>query len=1410
MGIGLAALGHSVVRVLDPNGEYVGLGYRVDSAFVITCAHVVAEALGTNRHAPDPPTGEVLLDVPFAPAGESKVRVPATIVLMGWLPVSESAGPTDLALLQVVGTTALPLPGPLADISPAISRTGTFFDAYGGPKGHERDLISLEGRVRAPIANGRWQISARDSDYDIAPGCSGGPAIDAQTGQVIGLIAQDEQESEIRAGFLIPAKHLLSLLDVAKVPRTRVPGLEPLRQWLNAHLHGMVAALADPIRRFIDYYAGAPDRPMPFAGRDEVFAILDQHMADGGGAFVLVSGAAGLGKSALLLHWMARQIRQNPRLHLLFLPVSIRFDTAAAISGLRLLHAQLESLFAELAFPKGLELDQAKYREQVGAAWGLIAQVPDERFLLVIDGADEVSGPWLTGGVLPNAIPANLTLVLAARHKPGDTDGRAWLTDFPVAPECHIADPLELQRLPREAVGEAIAQLGHPLDTLPERDGMLDALYRLTDRGDPLLVGLWTGEIWKVRDQAASLKAADLGGRQPGYGGFVSVWIEDQIKVWEAVGIDAHPDDLRRLLRVLALARGPLALRDWLDLAERLATRVPWGQDTARKVLGSAYCLIVGDAERGYAFVHPRLADYFHHELQDLKSERLAIPRAYLDWGAKVVTALNCGDLPVEQCPVYLLRHYTAHVLAGGLTTDEALDQHLLALLGEGWLRAWNVEEGGYDGYLMDLQRVQEAVRGCNAERSRPPYRIGAEIRCAFICASLFSSTEHLPPRLIVALAEAGLWTPERALWAARRVPGWDGSINALVGLAGLSRGDTRQQILQEALAATRSQTDKADVAITLVGMVGQFTGDEWERVVREGIEAARLVDNDEDRADLLALLAREVTGDLDLQGEIVAAARNVKNRESRASALAAAAAQLTGDECRKVLYEAIEEMSHAYVETDSFWGLVAPLAGLIDGNDGKKDLGQALVVAQGMHDDWFHYLAEASAQAAEQLIGKARTEALGEALAAVLAIRDELRKAWTLASVVKRMAGEPALLSDALAAARNISNWHPSDRAGALAALAPHLTGDERRDVLTEALAAASDALALMNTINYEGYRVEALALLVRELTEEPDLLGKSLALVRGIADEGSRIEALSLLVGSLGGQPVLLNEALAMARAFGDLEHRSVALTLLAGKLPGEQRREILSEAVAASLTIGDDEPRAAVLAALAGQLAAEVGFLRDALVTARGIEHDMYRGMALEAVAGHLAKEPKLLDEIQAAARGIAAKGSRVRVLAAIAGQLAGEQRREILVEALVTAATIDDRWQRLSALKLVAFALHWLSWKERWRLRAKTLAAARDIRRDWTLADGLGRAAAQAARRTSKLEKNSTVSAAETANSKPAPSFAEFAEWLDSVSELPRDRFLGLVKAYLPTIVALGGGVEVRATAEAIRDTGRWWP
>src|SRR5512135_1950613 len=102
------------------------------------------------------------------------------------------------------------------------------------------------------------------------------------------------------------------------------------------------------VRNFLDYYLGSPDHPAPFGGRAADLDALDAWLADSHAApYALLVAPAGRGKSALLAHWLARLTERGDPVHVVFFPVSIRFNTNLATAVFSSLAARMAHLYGE-------------------------------------------------------------------------------------------------------------------------------------------------------------------------------------------------------------------------------------------------------------------------------------------------------------------------------------------------------------------------------------------------------------------------------------------------------------------------------------------------------------------------------------------------------------------------------------------------------------------------------------------------------------------------------------------------------------------------------------------------------------------------------------------------------------------------------------------------------------------------------------------------------------------------------------------------------------------------------------------------------------------------------------------------------------------------------------------------------
>jgi hypothetical protein len=193
---------HAIVRILDAQQRPVGAGCLVRDRLIVTCAHVIADALGIARDDAEAPSVPMALDFPFVPESLTKARV------ILWWPYREAvAGDRlhDLALLELDH----PLDAAEAArlLRPGHERPGPI-QVYGFPKGAGLGDLGdwIEGRVTPPLPNGWLKLVQRDQQARfIEPGCSGGPVVLDETGLVAGIVSLRRSGSSVAEAYGISA-----------------------------------------------------------------------------------------------------------------------------------------------------------------------------------------------------------------------------------------------------------------------------------------------------------------------------------------------------------------------------------------------------------------------------------------------------------------------------------------------------------------------------------------------------------------------------------------------------------------------------------------------------------------------------------------------------------------------------------------------------------------------------------------------------------------------------------------------------------------------------------------------------------------------------------------------------------------------------------------------------------------------------------------------------------------------------------------------------------------------------------------------------------------------------------------------------------------------------------------------------
>jgi len=265
----------SIARLKRPVEEgrvgemHVGAGVLVAGDVVLTCAHVVEDALKGSEAKPEKGAA-LLIDFPFANVYDLNAKVAA------WYPAVEEferrrgSDPSDLALLTLdpsehvaeIEPCLIAMTDPAAEIP---------FSCQGFPFGYPNGAPA-EGRVQGLDAGGWIDVVAETTiGYFIEPGFSGAPVFAGRAphirgGEIIGLCVTAD----------IGGKRVARLIPPAQLARAVRSVVSPYR-WLE-HFS----------QRDVAY----------FFGRDGLTKELWEELRNQ--RFLLLAGPAGSGKSSLL------------------------------------------------------------------------------------------------------------------------------------------------------------------------------------------------------------------------------------------------------------------------------------------------------------------------------------------------------------------------------------------------------------------------------------------------------------------------------------------------------------------------------------------------------------------------------------------------------------------------------------------------------------------------------------------------------------------------------------------------------------------------------------------------------------------------------------------------------------------------------------------------------------------------------------------------------------------------------------------------------------------------------------------------------------------------------------------------------------------------------------------------------
>ncbi|MFE6334335.1 trypsin-like peptidase domain-containing protein [Streptomyces sp. NPDC057798] len=379
----------AVVRVKGRDGVVAGAGFLVTDDLVLTCAHVVSDALDRPREEAVESGAEVAIDLPLAgDAGGSYDGGDRMAGVRRWIPVApDRTG--DIALLQlrdpIPGARPLPLADPPEGVWHHHARAVGFTDDHPGGIWHS-------GTFRGPTREGWVQLSRGDGEsVYVKRGFSGSPVWNDELGSVVGLMVAAEPGREAQQAFALRTRTLLDAL----------PELVPL------------VTPPTPFRGLATFQEADADI---FFGRDDDIEKVVTAL-HGDRPPVTLYGPSGCGKSSLALAGVVPRMREAGYAVLVVNAGHIASLRSALATELHRLARAQEPEGAESAGTMEAQLAKGGLADTLHRVLGPTAT----RVLVVVDQAesllDRVEAEVAEAARLlfPKAKPGNVCVLLTLR-----------------------------------------------------------------------------------------------------------------------------------------------------------------------------------------------------------------------------------------------------------------------------------------------------------------------------------------------------------------------------------------------------------------------------------------------------------------------------------------------------------------------------------------------------------------------------------------------------------------------------------------------------------------------------------------------------------------------------------------------------------------------------------------------------------------------------------------------------------------------------------------------------------------------------------------------------------------------------------------------------------------------------------
>jgi hypothetical protein len=258
----------SVARVRSADGrDWAGMAFALDRRHVVTCAHVVNQALGQVADDVTRPNGDTRLLVDFRLGGtrqrqDMPVRYGKVVV---WLPSAfHPFDRRDVAILELGEELPMAVAVPRLDLAPGDDTVRVFGPGLEQP--HEPHEVEVNGTLRGEAEPDLHEVDEHLADvFRTAPAFSGGPVWRPGSGGVVGMLragaARHPQPGDdarvVAAELIAEAYRWIPGRPVGNARAVRAlvarPGrAERARRWA-VHPWAMAASLACGMAGFVLY-----------------------------------------------------------------------------------------------------------------------------------------------------------------------------------------------------------------------------------------------------------------------------------------------------------------------------------------------------------------------------------------------------------------------------------------------------------------------------------------------------------------------------------------------------------------------------------------------------------------------------------------------------------------------------------------------------------------------------------------------------------------------------------------------------------------------------------------------------------------------------------------------------------------------------------------------------------------------------------------------------------------------------------------------------------------------------------------------------------------------------------------------------------------------------------------------------